>query len=292
MITVIAPAKINLFLRVYGKISNGYHLLDSVIAFTDFGDKLTITTDTETVVQDQLSIRGPFATMLASSQHTSHQLNNNADNLVMQAIAAFRAAGGCIGPVEIKLEKHIPVGAGLGGGSADAAAALRLVNKMAKRPLDDKTLYEIAANLGADVPVCLGSYSARVAGIGNKCTPFPVKGAPVLLVNQRQPLSTAAVFDHYKAVPSGDAGRLNNSDPATLLAYGNDLLAPACQLLPEINAILRQLRAAPGCMAATMSGSGASCLGIFKRPDQTKTAAAALRDVGYWAMPTSIKTVD
>ena len=292
MIPGIAPAKINLFLRVCGKTSNGHHLLDSVIAFTDFGDKLTVTTDAKSGVQDQLYIGGPFATMLAPRQYTRHQQNDNSDNLVMRAIGAFRAAGGCIGPVEITLEKHIPVGAGLGGGSADAAAALRLFNQQAKRPLDDATLYEIAANLGADVPVCLGSYSARVAGIGTKCTPYPVRRAPVLLVNPRQTLSTAAVFGHYNAVPSSDAGKLDNSDPATLLSFGNDLLAPACRLVPEINAILGQLLAAPGCMAATMSGSGASCLGIFTSPDQATAAAAALRGVGYWTMPTSIKSGD
>ena len=296
MITRIAPAKINLFLRVCSKTCNGYHRLDSVIAFTDFGDKLTVTTDAETGVQDQLSIGGPFARMLAprqyKSQHVGHQQSYNSDNLVMRAIAAFRAAGGCIGPVEIILEKHIPVGAGLGGGSADAAATLRLVNKQARRPLDDKTLHEIAAKLGADVPVCLGCFSARVADIGTKFTPYPVKSAPVLLVNQHQPLSTAAVFGQYNAVPSGGAGELNSSDPATLLAYGNDLLAPACRLVPEIKTILGRLREAPGCMAATMSGSGASCLGIFDRPDQAKAAATAFRDVGYWAMPTFIKTGD
>ena len=296
MITGIAPAKINLFLRICGKTNTGYHLLDSVIAFTDFGDKLTLNTKPQTGGPDQLYIRGPFAAMLAPQQdigqQASHQQNDNADNLVMRAIAAFRTAGGRIGPVEITLEKHIPVGAGLGGGSADAAAALRLVNKCADRPLDDKTLYEIAASLGADVPVCLGSYSARVAGIGTECTPYPVKRSAVLLVNPRQPLSTAAVFGQYKAAPSGDAGNLTNADPAALLAYGNDLLAPACRLVPEITAILGQLRAAPGCLAATMSGSGASCLGIFTSPDQAAAAAAALRDGRYWTMPTSIKSGD
>ena len=174
----------------------------------------------------------------------------------------------------------------------DAAAALRLINKQAEKPLDDATLYEIAANLGADVPVCLGSYSARVAGIGTKCTPYPIRRAPVLLVNPRQPLSTAAVFNHYNAVPSSDAGKLNNSNAAKLLAFGNDLLAPACRLVPEIDTILVRLRAAPGCVAATMSGSGASCLGIFTSPDQATAAATDLHDVGYWTMPTFIKSCD
>lgn len=296
MITCVAPAKINLFLRVCGKNSAGYHLLDSVIGFTDFGDKLTVRTHAKTGAQDQLSIGGPFATMLAPQQYTSqkasHQQNNNACNIVLRAITAFRAAGGCVGPVKIKLEKHIPVGAGFGGGSADAAAALKLVNKQAEKPLDDKTLFEIAASLGADVPVCLGSYSARVSGIGTKCTPYPVKHAPILLVNQRQHLSTATVFGLYNGMPSGAAGNLSNSDPVALLAYGNDLLAPACQIVPDITTILDRLRAAPGCKAATMSGSGAGCLGIFKSAGQAAAAAAAMRDAGYWAMPTSIKSGD
>ena len=185
-------------------------------------------------------------------------------------MSLFRPLG-CIDPVKITLEKHIPVGAGLGGGSADAAA-LRLINKQAEKPLDNTTLYEIAANLGADVPVCLGSYSARVAGIGTKCTPIQ-SGAHLFYWSiHGNPIHSCRV----QPVQRGAFRRcwqVEQPNAAKLLAFGNDLLAPACRLVPEINTILVRLRAAPGCVAATMSGSGASCLGIFTSPDQATAAA-------------------
>ena len=158
MITVVAPAKINLFLRICGKTDAGYHLLDSAIVFTRFGDHLTI----EPANDDQLAIIGEFAS----------GLENADDNLVMTALRGFRAAGGVIGGLSIKLEKNIPVGAGLGGGSADAAALLRAVNALSSKPLGKDALYHLAASLGADVPVCLAGGCQRIAGIGETMTPL------------------------------------------------------------------------------------------------------------------------
>jgi 4-diphosphocytidyl-2-C-methyl-D-erythritol kinase len=158
MITIVAPAKINLFLRICGKTDAGYHLLDSAIAFTRFGDHLTI----EPANDDQLAIIGEFACGLESAD----------DNLVMTALNGFRAAGGVIGGLSITLEKNIPVGAGLGGGSADAAAFLRAVNALSSMPLGKDALYHLAASLGADVPVCLAGGCQRIAGIGETMTPI------------------------------------------------------------------------------------------------------------------------
>ena len=157
MITVVAPAKINLFLRICGKTDAGYHLLDSAIVFTRFGDHLTI----EPANDDQLVITGDFASGLDSAD----------DNLVMTALKGFRAAGGVIGGLSITLEKNIPVGAGLGGGSADAAALLRAVNTLSSMPLSKDAIYHLAVSLGADVPVCLAGGCQRIAGIGAGMTP-------------------------------------------------------------------------------------------------------------------------
>ena len=163
MITVVAPAKINLFLRICGKIDAGYHLLDSAIVFTRFGDHLTI----ELADDDQLAITGEFAS----------ELNSADDNLVMIALKGFRAAGGVICGLSITLEKNIPVGAGLGGGSADAAALLRTVNTLSKTPLSTGALNHLAARLGADVPACLAGRCQRIAGIGETMTPVDLNFA-------------------------------------------------------------------------------------------------------------------
>ena len=193
MITVVAPAKINLFLRICGKTDAGYHLLDSAIVFTRFGDHMTI----EPANSDRLAIIGEFAVGLES-------LDNN---LVMAALKGFRAAGGVIGGLSIKLEKNIPVGAGLGGGSAGAAALLRAVNALSSKPLGKYALYHLAASLGADVPVCLAGGCQRIAGIGETMTPVDLDFAgSILLVNPRIPLSTKKVFTRFTDPISGFAG--------------------------------------------------------------------------------------
>ncbi len=145
---VIAPAKINLFLRICGKNNGGYHLLDSLVAFTEFGDNLAI----NPADKDELILTGKFASTINTPTK---------NNLVMSALNAFRQSGGSIGPLRIVLEKKIPVGAGLGGGSSDAATFLLAVNKLSERPLSQCNLYNIGLKLGADVPVCL----ARVANV-------------------------------------------------------------------------------------------------------------------------------
>ncbi len=280
MTTLYAPAKVNLFLRVCGKTSTGLHLLDSVIIFTDFGDRITI----QPATHDKLRISGPFAEILKTSS------NRQDDNLVMYALAAFRHAGGVIGSVEIHLEKHIPVGAGLGGGSTDAAAVLRALNNLASVRLDDASLLQIAASLGADVPVCLSNRSQRIGGVGERLSTYQVKPAHILLVNPLKPLATAAVFANFKGPASGPAGSFDERDAIALVAYGNDLLPAAAALLPEINDVLKILSATPGCKIASMSGSGASCFGVFSDPKKTSEAAQKMHDCGFWAVPTNIKT--
>ena len=275
MITIVAPAKINLFLRICGKTDAGYHLLDSTIIFTRFGDHLTI----EPAHDDQLAIIGEFASGLANAD----------DNLVMTALNGFRAAGGVIGGLSITLEKNIPVGAGLGGGSADAAAFLRAVNALSSMPLGKDALYHLAASLGADVPVCLAGGCQRIAGIGETMTPIDLDFAgAILLVNPRIPLSTKEVFTRFTGPISGFAGSVSNLDAAGMVELGNDLTATAIELAPAINNCLDRLAGLKGAITAAMSGSGASCFALFDHIDNAEIAARQFQNAGYWACASMI----
>ena len=279
MITVVAPAKINLFLRICGKIDAGYHLLDSAVVFTRFGDHLTI----EPANEDQLVITGEFASGLDSAD----------DNLVMTALREFRAAGGVIGGLSITLEKNIPVGAGLGGGSADTAALLRAVNALSTAPLGKDALNRLAASLGADVPVCLAGGCQRIAGIGESMTPIDLDFVgSILLVNPRIPLSTKDVFTRFTGPKSGFASSLSNLDAAGMVGLGNDLTAIAIELAPAINNCLDHLAGSKGAIATAMSGSGASCFALFDHINNAEIAAAEFENAGYWARPSMIYQPD
>ena len=279
MITVVAPAKINLFLRICGKIDAGYHLLDSAIVFTRFGDHLTI----ELADDDQLAITGEFASELDSAD----------DNLVMIALKGFRAAGGVIRGLSITLEKNIPVGAGLGGGSADAAALLRTVNTLSQTPLGTDALNRLAARLGADVPACLAGGCQRIAGIGEAMTPFDLDFAgSILLVNPRIPLSTKDVFTRFTGPKSGFAGSLSNLDAAGMVELSNDLTAVAIELAPAINSCLGRLTDSKGAIATAMSGSGASCFALFDQTNNAEIAAAKFENAGYWSRTSKIYQPD
>jgi len=279
MITIVAPAKINLFLRICGKTDDGYHLLDSAVVFTHFGDHLTI----EPAHDDQLAIIGEFASGLANAD----------DNLVMTALNGFRAAGGVIGGLSITLEKNIPVGAGLGGGSADAAAFLRAVNALSSMPLGKDALYHLAASLGADVPVCLAGGCQRIAGIGETMTPIDLNFAgAILLVNPRIPLSTKEVFTRFTNPISGFAGSVSNLDAADMVRLGNDLTATAIKLAPAINNCLNRLARSKGAIATAMSGSGASCFALFDHIDNAEIAAIEFKNAGYWARASMIYQPD
>ena len=279
MIAVVAPAKINLFLRICGKIDAGYHLLDSVIVFTRFGDHLTV----ESADDDQLVITGEFAGGLDSAD----------DNLVMVALRGFRAAGGVIHGLSITLEKNIPIGAGLGGGSADAAALLRAVNTLSTTPLGNDALSHLAARLGADVPACLVGGCQRIAGIGETMTPIDLDFAgSILLVNPRIPLSTKDVFTHFTGPKSGFAGSLSHLDAAGMVGLGNDLTASAIELAPAINDCLDRLAGSDGAIATAMSGSGASCFALFDHIDNAKVAAAKFESARYWARASMIYQPD
>ena len=272
-----AQAKINLFLHVTGRRANGYHELDSLVAFADIADELTVSAHPAL----QLEVSGRFAKAAGP----------DADNLVLRAALALQRAAGITTGAALHLTKNIPAGAGLGGGSADAAAALKLLNRCWTLGLADSALAEIGLKLGADIPVCLAGRPMRMMGIGEVLEPVPgLAPLHAVLAHPGNGLSTPAVFDALAGRWSGKAPEfdadLTNSERllALLAATQNDLEAPAIALLPEIGVILSALRSKPKCLLARMSGSGSACFGLFPTGDAAALAAnqLAISHPGWW----------
>ena len=276
-----AAAKINLFLRITGKRTDGYHTLESGVVFTEFGDRITI----NRAAADKICLTGPFAGDL---------MKDSGDNICASCLAKFRQAGGVVEPLKIVIEKNIPVGAGLGGGSSDAAALLRHLNQHATTPLSPDALYRLALHLGADVPVCLNMASAHVSGIGEIISPLAVKNAgSILLANPGRALATGDVFKSLTdADMTGDrlASHLppEGATPSELARYGNDLQTHACQLMPEIETLLTTLAGQEGADTVGMSGSGATCFAIYSSHTACEAAASQLLAKNIWAVATRI----
>jgi 4-diphosphocytidyl-2-C-methyl-D-erythritol kinase len=269
-----APAKINLYLHVTGKRADGYHLLDSLAVFAGLADRLSF------APSDQLSLTltGPFASSLSTEP----------DNLVLRAARLLADACGLQPSGALTLDKQIPVASGIGGGSADAAATLRLLRRAWRVTPDAATMDRIAAALGADVPVCLHNRPQRMRGVGEKLTPAPeLPPCGLLLVNPGVPLATVAVFRARQAAFSPEATlpeRWPTADAmaATLRYLTNDLQPPAIGLVPAIQDVLRVIAGTPGCLLARMSGSGATCFGLFATATAAEAAAAGLTRPGWW----------
>ncbi len=268
-----APAKINLALHVTGRRPDGYHTLETLVAFAELGDELTVLP----AASDSLAVTGPFARTLVGAPN----------NLVLRAVAAFRARwpGRLPDGLSLTLAKNLPVAAGLGGGSADAAAALRLCAMLAGDTSDAADLLDLAAGLGADVPMCLFSRPARVGGIGESIAPLAAFPAcHVVLVNPLEPVATAEVFRRLHRPDNAGLPPLGEplTRPAQLGLWldgtRNDLEPPAIALVPAIAPLIAELGAASGCMFARMSGSGATVFGLFGSAAQAHQAAHELRD--------------
>lgn len=251
----LARAKVNLYLHVAGRRSDGYHILDSLVAFADFGDELTVKAASDL----SLSVDGDGAAELPLDE----------SNLVLAAASALRNACHITTGAALSLHKILPIAAGLGGGSADAAAALRLLCRHWELRLDDARLQRLALALGADVPVCLAGKPARMQGIGEALTPladFPE--LPVLLVNPGRALATPDVFRATRRHSgTADWPSAGFSDSDRLMDFldgcGNDLQPAAQTLVPEIAVVIDALATCKGCTLARMSGSGATCFGLF-----------------------------
>ena len=287
--TILAPAKVNLSLAITVQRDDGYHLLDSVVVFTEFGDQLSLYQDSE----DQVVVTGPFAAALSDT---------SADNICHRALAQYRAAGGRAHAVRIVIDKHIPVGAGLGGGSADAAALLRCLNDHTPAPLAAPKLHEIALSLGADVPACLISSTLRMRGIGEDITPHPQPDERhLLLANPGIALATADVFKAFSLKPRQNLGQNLGQNPNLQPAdqksgrtwvdfnhASNDLESAACDLMPEIGDLMTDLQSLDGVQTVRMSGSGASCFALFSSQTACQRAAQELCQRNIWAVATKI----
>lgn len=265
-----ARAKINLYLHVTGRRSDGYHLLDSLVGFASIADRVHVAASTDS---PGLTVSGPMA----------GEVPRGADNLAWQAAAQLAEHAGRASDIAVHLDKALPVAAGVGGGSADAAAVLRALIRLWNLDPQDPQIALLSEGLGADVPVCLlGGQSAFVGGIGEDLYPGPpLAGLAVVLVNPRVPLPTAAVFRARTGAFSHPGRFVNSSDlPDNLIRQlrnlGNDLMAPARQLCPAIGDVLDALELAPACQLARMSGSGPTCFGLFPSQSAADEAAARL----------------
>lgn len=279
-VAVAAPAKLNLFLHVVGRRADGYHLLDSLIAFGSVHDTVRVAAAGALT----LTLDGPFGAALGDAGD---------DNLVLKAARGLAEASGCAAHAAINLTKRLPVASGIGGGSADAAATLSALMRLWRLELEPDVLARIALSLGADVPVCLGGEAARVSGIGEVIAPVGrLPKAGLLLVNPLLPVATAAVFKARQGAYSAPApalGGLQTVDALGTVLRGtrNDLEPAAKGLAPAIADVLDSLAKLEGCRLARMSGSGATCFGLFDDEASAQRAARLLAPMrpGWWLAP-------
>lgn len=281
MICELAPAKVNLFLHVGARRDDGFHPLQSLAVFTGgepAADVLSLTPADDL----SLSLAGPFARGLAAE----------GDNLVLRAGRLLTAASPGGHGAAVTLTKNLPVASGIGGGSSDAAAALRALRTLWEMPLTDAALCDMAAALGSDVPVCIPAIPSFMEGRGEILTPVPfMPRLSLLLVNPGVPVPTREVFAGLKTRSGTDMTLPHGAfrDTADLLRFleitRNDLEEPARSLQPAIGQVLAAIAASPGALFARMSGSGATCFGIFANDDCCARAAASLRSAhpGWWA---------
>lgn len=261
-----APAKLNLALHVRGRLPDGRHALETIFAFCTDGDRLEV----EAADDLSLEISGSFAGELAVD-----------DNLVLRAAQALREASGTSTGARLFLTKKLPIASGIGGGSADAAAALRLLTGFWE--VDPGHAVAVAPKLGSDVPACLLSMTARGRGAGDELALLDdpaIAGTPVLLVNPGVPLSTAAVFAAWEGV---DHGALNDWRSGR-----NDLEPPARALVPQIGELLDWLQGREGADFVRMSGSGATCFALFDS-EEARDAAAAACPSSWWHLATFLR---
>lgn len=265
MIVEPARAKLNLALHVRARRQDGYHELETLFAFVAVRDELRLTDATE----PGFAVEGPFAAALAGE----------GDNLVTRAVAAFANAFGPQSPAAITLVKNLPVASGIGGGSADAAATLRALDRRAGG-VDADRLMTIAAGLGSDVPACLLGRTAIGRGRGEALTRVVgLAGAPVLLVNPGVAVSTREVFARWDGV---DRGPMPAGDAAAIARDGrNDLETPARAVAPVIGEVLDRLRDTAATLVR-MSGSGATCFALFDDVEARAAAARAIARPGWW----------
>ena len=262
-----AYAKVNLALHVRERLADGYHRIETVFAFCADGDRLSA----QPADALSLDLSGPFAAGLEI-----------ADNLVARAANGLKQASGTASGAAIRLDKQLPVASGLGGGSADAAAALRLLNRLWGLDWPSERLEEIGRELGADVPACVRSETMRGEGKGDALHPIDLglSGTPIVLVNPRVELSTSEVFGRWDGNDRGPLADWRNGR--------NDLEQAASALAPQIGSILAWLSVQPGAGCVRLSGSGATCFALFETEAQRDRAATAVPRE-WWRLATSLR---
>jgi len=276
-----APAKINLTLRVLGRRADGYHELESLVAFATASDMVRL----QPADDDGLETAGQFAVHSGAVP----------DNLVFKALGELRLRVDGLKGGHFYLEKNLPVAAGLGGGSADAAAALRLLARANNIPLTDQRLMEAARSVGADVPVCLDPRPRIMRGVGEQLSePLVIAALPAVLVNPGVPVATRDVFARF-SVPRGHAPltavpRDFDGVIECIRQNGNDLTKPAIACAPVIGGVLDVLANLPGCLLARMSGSGATCFALFASLDAATVMAKKLESdqKNWWIRATTL----
>lgn len=278
-------AKVNLSLRVIGRRADGYHDLESVVAFADCADRLTLEPGGEL----RLATTGPLAAACGEAS----------DNLVFKAAKLLADSVPNLQLGAFALDKVLPVAAGIGGGSADAAAALRLLARLNNLSLDDPRVQKVALATGADVPVCLFSRACDMTGVGEQLLPLALPSMPCVLVNPRVPVATKDVFrelglrngellvgaaDVFEAPAWPEQGGSIDDWVDVLETVANDLEAPALRIEPVIGDVLEALRSSAGIKLARMSGSGATCFAIYGAAAEAQAAAEKIRSdhPGWW----------
>lgn len=283
MLATRAPAKVNLTLEVLGRRADGYHELSSLVAFAGIGDRLSL----DPAASPGLAIAGPFGAGLDAGP----------GNLVLKAADVFVARVPQARLGRFTLDKRLPIASGIGGGSADAAAALRLLARLNGIRLDDGAVCDAARAVGADVPVCLDSKARLMEGVGERLgPPLHLPRLAAVLVNPGVGLPTASVFTALGLPPGGPLREaapieLGEGLPASLQRHGNDLERPALRLAPAIGETLHALGRQPGCRLARMSGSGATCFGLFDDRPAAEAAARALASAhpAWWVRATVLR---
>lgn len=280
---VAAPAKINLTLRVTGKRSDGYHLLDSLVAFADIGD----TIEASEASGFSFEVVGPFARAFSSRELDSSEAS---DNIVVRAAFALARAEGRAPHVSIRLTKNLPLASGLGGGSADAAAVIRALQTLWGCSPEAPYLPVLLKSLGADVPVCWRCVPQRVRGVGEILEDAPaLPSFSIVMVNPLKPCPTAEVFRRhqgfYKDSPLfPPVFQTVRELTAFMKTQDNDLLPAALQVVPEIGDCLEALSGQAGCLVSRLSGSGATCFGMFESAPLAAGAAESITQTfpGWW----------
>lgn len=275
MIVEPAPAKINLALHVRRRRDDGYHELETLFALCRDGDVLRVAP----AERDSFHVIGPEAALL----------HDTTDNLVVRARDRFRDHIAATPPLAVTLDKRLPVASGIGGGSADAAAMLRVCARLSNIALDDPKLLSVAAGLGADVPACLLGTTAIGGGVGERLEPIAGLGdAPALLVNPRVEVATRAVFARWDGI---DRGPMPTGEAFEIARQGhNDLTVPARAIAPVIGEVLDALDALGTARLVRMSGSGATCFAIFRDHAARASAAAAIHAAypDWWCLETAL----